>query len=121
MAVRLIYRGDMNIEEAKKEFELRNTQRWDIREKKASDYANAENIHLNFTQRAKLFEILNPDMSDPSQVALMDAVLKIQRIINLAKQSKGAENESVEDSYMDLLNYVDLSFEQVKKENVTRE
>lgn len=103
----------MNIEEAKKLFDEGNKIRWEIREKKGKDYAHPDNIHLNFQQRAKIIEILEFDLTDPSQIALMDVVLKIQRIVNLRKQGVTPENESLQDSYRDAKNYLDLSEEQL--------
>jgi hypothetical protein len=101
----------MKIDKAKELYDQRNVKRWELRVRKCKDYSSTEDIHFNFNQRALLIDILKPNLAKPSQVALFDAVLKIQRIVNLLNQNKDVQNESVEDSFTDLLNYVDLSLE----------
>ena len=80
-----------------------------IVEKKNKDYAT-EDALSNFKRRAEIFKALRLDqiITTPVGIALGDAVLKIDRIINLIIKGVEAKNEPLEDSWRDFKNYADL-------------
>jgi hypothetical protein len=86
--------------------------------KKNKDYAT-EDALSNFKRRAELFKLLKLDLiiTTPYGVAIGDALLKIDRIINLILKGKDPKNESLDDSWRDLKNYADLAHANWKEAN----
>jgi len=84
--------------------------RIEVAETKNRDYAD-EDALSNFKRRAEIFKALRLDkiITTPTGIALGDAVLKIDRIINLIIKGVKAENEPLEDSWRDFKNYADLA------------
>ena len=62
----------------------------------------------NFRNMAAVFSTLQIDISKPYGVALIHAVLKIDRLNNLLNKNTPPSNESLQDTIDDLKNYVDL-------------
>lgn len=110
----------MRLEEAleieKRGFEKRNK----IRKSKAKDYAT-DDVLSNFKRVSQLIGILGVDASTPHGIAMVYALLKIDRLCNLVfrKVSK-PENESLEDTINDLKNYIDLLHENLIEEGVLK-
>lgn len=77
----------------------------EILEKKTADYASDVDVLSNFKNIAKAAKALQIDITTPSGVALFMALLKVARIANLQNGGTEPSNESVRDSYTDLLNY----------------
>jgi len=99
----------MNIIKFLKEMDDSFKKRREIIEKKGYDYADPDSeFLLNFKQLALLCKSLNVDVKTPPGVAIFYILMKTQRINNLYKSGKSPQNESVEDTLNDLLNYVDL-------------
>jgi signal recognition particle receptor subunit beta len=74
---------------------------------KGHDYAGVD-ILKNFKQMHALCTILEIDLSRIEGVHMFYILLKIQRLSNLIFSNKAAKNESVNDTLLDLRNYVDL-------------
>lgn len=74
---------------------------------KGHDYAGVD-VLKNFKQMHELCRILEIDLSRIEGVNMFYILLKIQRLSNLIFSNKAAKNESVQDTLIDLRNYVDL-------------
>jgi hypothetical protein len=81
----------------------------DIMMNKSSDYAN-EDVLSNFKEVSSVVKILNIDTRTPEGYAMLMIVLKLSRINNLKKDNKDPKNESLLDSYEDMINYAKLSY-----------
>jgi hypothetical protein len=81
-----------------------------LMEKKRRDYAYDEDVLSNFKRLVEAWRALRIDKliaaGHPLAAALAMQVLKIDRIINLTLLGKKPDNESLEDSWMDELNYL---------------
>ena len=98
----------MELKQAYKIREKSFKRRWKIRETKAHDYAT-EDILSNFKRVSLLLEILGVDTNSPDGVAIVYIILKLDRLCNLLYRRIGTpENESLQDTIDDLLNYVEL-------------
>lgn len=71
--------------------------------RKGNDYSNADRLS-NFKQVAAIMG------GHPAKVAMGLMVVKISRINNLVDSGKGIENESLEDSALDLCVYSLLNY-----------
>lgn len=74
---------------------------------KSHDYADAD-VLSNFKRVAKICEIWDVDVRTPAGCAEYLAILKLDRHFNLKAQGKDPANESVQDTFLDLQNYIDL-------------
>lgn len=74
---------------------------------KGHDYAG-EDILKNFKQMHQVCALFGVDLSRIEGVHMFYILLKIQRICNLLFSNKKAKNESIDDTLIDLRNYVDL-------------
>lgn len=74
---------------------------------KGHDYAGID-VLKNFKQMHQLCEILGIDLSRIEGIHMFYILLKIQRLSNLIFSNKQAQNESTQDTLIDLRNYVDL-------------
>jgi hypothetical protein len=97
---------DKAIDLMKKSFD----KRLQIRIKKGKDYAGDQDCLQNFKKVALLLKILEIDPTTSYGVAMLYSVLKLDRLCNLVfrKKVKNPQNEPIEDSIDDLLNYIDL-------------
>lgn len=77
---------------------------------KRNDYASDFDVLLNFKGVAEAAKALGIDITDPSQYALFMVILKIKRITNLINSKKTPNNESIEDSFLDGINYFKLAY-----------
>lgn len=110
----------MNIEEAITLEEKLFKRRMDLRRTKGHDYANAQNIHLNFDVMSKLCELLNVDVKTPYGCAIYNKLLKLQRETNLLFSGKTPSNEAILDTLLDLANYNDLEVEMLIRDGVIK-
>ena len=78
-----------------------------LMENKSHDYADAD-VLSNFKRVAKICRIWGIDVTTPSGCAEYLAILKLDRHFNLKAQGKDPANESVDDTFLDLFNYLDL-------------
>jgi len=82
-----------------------------IRTVKGHDYANSDNVHLNFDSLSEICKILKVDVTTPYGCAMFYKLLKIQRECNLVFSNKEPKNESLLDTLIDGSNYDDLRLE----------
>ena len=83
-------------------------QRVNLIARKNKDYAT-EDVLSNFKRVAEYIKILRIDATTPIGVALIYAVLKIDRLTNLIHNGTEPMNESMADTFDDLMNYIDLA------------
>ena len=67
---------------------------------KANDYADGQDAFLNFKVAAQVAGI------SPDQTLLVLLGMKISRLTQLVGKGKKAKNESVDDTLLDIINYV---------------
>lgn len=77
--------------------------------KKAHDYATEDVLH-NFKSVSAAAKELGLDVSTPTKYALFMVLLKIARITNLINGNKYAKYESIDDSFLDGINYFKLAY-----------
>ena len=87
-----------------------------IRKKKSHDYANTKDALANFKVRSAIHSVfkeygLEIPMDTPKGIALDAVLLKIARLLNLWASNKEPMNESEEDTFIDLLNYVHILYQ----------
>jgi hypothetical protein len=76
---------------------------------KGEDYAG-EDVLANFKRMSALCASLGVDPGRSAwDCAMFLSLLKIDRLCNLKRKRADPKNESVQDSYCDLMNYLDLS------------
>ena len=75
---------------------------------KGADYAT-EDVLSNFKRISSAAKAINLDITTPYGYALFMILMKIDRINNLTKNEKEPKNESVEDSFIDAINYFQLA------------
>lgn len=110
----------MNIDEAITLQEKLFKQRMEIRRKKGHDYANLENVHLNFDTLSQICKLLNVDVTTPFGCAIYNKILKLQRETNLLFSGKTASNEAILDTLLDLSNYNDLELEILVRDGIIK-
>ena len=80
-----------------------------ILKSKGSDYADAD-VLSNFKIVSEIVKLAKIDATLPEGYAMLMVILKIVRIWNLKESGKTPKNESLLDSYRDLINYCKLSY-----------
>ena len=87
----------------------RTNKRIDISREKRKGYATDTDCLENFKVMAQLCKIHKVDITTPEGVALFWIIHKMQRRCNLmAKGMTTAAAESINDTDLDMLNYMDL-------------
>lgn len=76
---------------------------------KGADYAG-EDVLSNFKQVSLVVKALKIDVTTPVGYASLMTVLKIQRINNILSDKKIPNNESLQDSFKDGINYFRLAY-----------
>lgn len=76
---------------------------------KRHDYANTD-VLSNFKGVAQAAKSLGINIGDPAQYSLFMVVLKIARLTNLLNSGKTPSNESIDDSFLDGINYFKLAY-----------
>ncbi|MFN9897961.1 MAG: hypothetical protein ACK55Z_04020 [bacterium] len=76
---------------------------------KGHDYAT-EDVLNNFKSVSAAAKALNLDVQKPVNYALFMVLLKIARIVNLTNGNKYPRHESVDDSFVDGINYLKLAY-----------
>lgn len=84
---------------------------------KGDDYASKEEVLGNFKRLSLAATTLGVNLDTPHGYAMFMVLLKIDRINNLVNSGKNPNNESVEDSFLDGINYFKLSYCCYKDEN----
>lgn len=80
-----------------------------ILKSKGKDYADTD-VLSNFKIVSEIVKLAKINAELPEGYAMLMVILKIVRIWNLKKSGKTPENESLLDSYKDLINYCKLSY-----------
>ena len=99
----------MTSEEQLKHVEELDSNLLEILKSKANDYAD-EDVLSNFKIVSEIVKLAKVDSTKPEGYAMLMVILKIVRIWNLKSEGKTPENESLLDSYKDLINYCKLSY-----------
>lgn len=81
----------------------------EVLKSKGEDYAT-EDVLSNFKQVSSASKVLNIDVGDPTNYALFMCILKIARLTNLINNNKTPNNESIDDSFVDLIGYAKLAY-----------
>lgn len=76
---------------------------------KRSDYANTD-VLSNFKGVSTAAKALGIDIGKSEQYALFMVLLKIARLTNLLNSGKAPNNESIDDSFKDGINYFKLAY-----------
>jgi len=85
-------------------------ERHSLSESKSNDYATHD-VLSNFKRISTIARILKIEPSkDPMDYAMFMAIMKIDRIMNLISGGTTPQNEGLEDSFKDLLNYIELTY-----------
>jgi hypothetical protein len=85
-----------------------NDTRHDLHLKKSEDYAT-EDVLSNFKRCSSTARNLGIGM-DAADYAIFMAAMKLDRIQNIRKSGKTPNNESLEDSIIDAVNYIELAY-----------
>lgn len=80
-----------------------------ILKSKGKDYGNEDTLS-NFKRMSQIVNTLNLDLKKPIGCALFMTLMKIDRIANLISKDGDPENESLEDSFIDLIGYAKLTY-----------
>lgn len=99
----------MTSEEQLKHVEKLDNDLLDILKSKGKDYADAD-VLSNFKIVSEIVKLAKINAELPEGYAMLMVILKIVRIWNLKESGKTPENESLLDSYKDLINYCKLSY-----------
>jgi len=86
-----------------------NEKTMDIMKSKGADYAD-EDVLSNFKQVSSVIKTLCIDITIPEGYAMLMIILKLSRINNIKKDNKDPKNESLLDSYEDMINYCKLAY-----------
>lgn len=97
----------MKQEDQLKFIEEINKQGLELIKSKGHDYAGVD-VLKNFKQMNQMVQLLEVDMNKVEGIHMFYVLLKIQRLCNLLFSGKTAKNESIQDTLIDLRNYVDL-------------
>lgn len=99
----------MTREEQLKIYEEVNSKLTKLSKSKGEDYAG-EDVLSNFKNLADACKSLQIDITTPVGVSLFFQIHKIARIANLLKSGNNPNNEGIEDSFIDLINYGLLAY-----------
>ena len=99
----------MQIFEQRDLIESLNYKLFEVLESKSEDYAT-EDVLSNFKQVSSAAKALNIDVGNSTNYALFMCLLKIARLTNLINNNKVPNNESIEDSFVDLIGYSKLAY-----------
>ena len=81
----------------------------DILHSKGADYATVD-VLSNFKRVSDIVKSMNLSIDTPVGYALFMTLMKIDRINNLLSDGRTPNNESVEDSFKDGINYFKLAY-----------
>lgn len=76
---------------------------------KRHDYADVD-VLSNFKGVSQAAKSLGIDIGDPVGYSLFMVILKIARLSNLLNNAKIPKNESIDDSFLDGINYFKLAY-----------
>ena len=79
---------------------------------KAHDYATPNDLHSNF----KYSDMVSSPFYNPYKSYAVLVGVKLARLSQVLQDQREVKNESIEDSFIDLINYVALMYERYKLE-----
>lgn len=85
---------------------------------KGNDYASVGDVLKNFKEVSTICDMLGIDSRNLYGTHMFYIILKIQRICNLLFSNKKPSNESVEDTLLDLRNYIFLLQCSIKEQGI---
>lgn len=106
----------MNQQEQLQFIEEINRNGIELLKSKGHDYAGLD-VLKNFKQMNEMINLLEIDTKQIEGIHMFYILLKIQRLSNLLFSNKKAKNESIQDTLIDLRNYVDLLNCTLKEKN----
>lgn len=77
---------------------------------KRGDYGKDIDVLSNFKEVSGAAKILGIDVHNPTGYALFMVLLKIARLSNLLNSGKTPNNEAIDDSFFDGINYFKLAY-----------
>lgn len=81
----------------------------ELTKKKRHDYADTD-VLSNFKNVSAAAKALGVDVTTPTGYSLFMVLLKIARLTNLINNNKTPNNESIEDTFQDGINYFKLAY-----------
>jgi len=87
---------------------------------KSQDYASTEDVLANFKRLSEAARVLGIDITTPYGYSMFMCIMKLDRINNLHKKGTSAVNESMQDSFVDALNYLMLTLACIVEEQVDK-
>jgi len=99
----------MNSKDQIKKIKALNRKTLEVIQSKGADYGN-DDVLSNFKQVSQVIKILKIDATTPEGYSMLLVILKICRISTLKDGNKIPNNESLLDSYEDLINYCKLAY-----------
>ena len=99
----------MNKEKQIELISILDKENLDILHSKGADYATVD-VLSNFKRVSDIVKSMNLSIDTPVGYALFMTLMKIDRINNLISNNKIPNNESVEDSFKDGINYFKLAY-----------
>lgn len=81
-----------------------------IHVKKSHDYSDYSDVLSNFKRVANAARNLGIFVNAPTGYALFMVLMKLDRLNNLYARNVKPENESLEDTVVDIHNYIDLAY-----------
>ena len=82
----------------------------DLTKKKQFDYGKDADVLSNFKSVSNAAKELEIDVHNPTGYALFMVLLKIARLSNLLNSGKTPNNEAIDDSFFDGINYFKLAY-----------
>jgi hypothetical protein len=82
----------------------------EVSKSKGKDYATEKDILWNFKTISLVTKTLGIDVTTPTGYSLFMVLLKIARLTNLLNAEKTPNNESIDDSFLDGINYFKLAY-----------
>jgi len=81
----------------------------EVTKSKRVDYASAD-VLSNFKAVSAAAKALGVDVTNATGYSLFMVLLKIARLTNLLNEAKTPNNESIDDSFLDGINYFKLAY-----------
>lgn len=81
----------------------------DLAKSKGHDYGS-EDLLSNFKSVSEVVKLLKIDVTTPVGYSMLLVILKIARLSNLLDSNKVPNNESIDDTFKDGINYFKLTY-----------
>ncbi len=91
-------------------YEKLDTKLLEVSKSKGEDYAQEVDVLWNFKSISLVAKQLGVDITNETGYSLFMVLLKIARLTNLLNAGKTPNNESIDDSFLDGINYFKLAY-----------